>query len=107
MCHQEGAAKALVDDAYLGYLPLPRLVAVLHHFQRDAEPLMAAMRNSPWLCAPVWLAACMSPAGLGQPVRQLRDAHLGCLALQRLTATLHHAQREAESLAAAVHNSPG
>ena len=46
---QEPAAKALVDDVYLGYVPLPQLTACLQHFRALADPLVLAMRNSRWM----------------------------------------------------------
>ena len=45
----EPAAKALVDDVYLGYVPLSQLVATLQRFRGDSEPLLLAMRNSRWM----------------------------------------------------------
>ena len=47
----EGAVKALVDDAYLGYVGLPALGAALDHFHREAQPALGALRNSRWMCA--------------------------------------------------------
>ena len=54
---QEPAAKALVDDVYLGYVPLSQLSACLQHFRALADPLVLAMRNSRWMCALVWLGS--------------------------------------------------
>ena len=49
---QEGAAKAFVDDTYLGYQSLGLLAATLQHFQREVQPLAQALRDSRWMCAP-------------------------------------------------------
>ena len=49
---QEAAAKALVDDVYLGYLSMSELTATLQHLQHEVAPLAQAVRNSRWMCAP-------------------------------------------------------